>query len=328
MSDVALRSLTELTRVTAPLTVEDASRSWLAVLGTAALTVAALAAAAYPFPVAIRLPASVLTALLFVRMFVIYHDFEHHAILRGSRLARILLTPFGLFVLAPPAIWNRLHNYHHSHNCQFATSGAGSFPVMTVKDYRAAPWRLRLRYRLIRSGWSMLFAYFGVFLLSFCTKSLRDDSGRHVDSAVALTLHAALIAAYWHFGLATLLYGFLGPLMCAHAIGTYLFYAQHNYPGVRLRPRQNWDYLYAAIYSSSFMQGGRFVNWFTANIGYHHVHHLNSRIPFYRLPEAIAVVPELQQAGRTSLRLSDIAACLRLKLWDSERQCMTGYPPE
>lgn len=326
MGEPPLRSLAELARVTASFTAEDRLRSWRAVLTTGALTVVALVAAASRIPWMIRLPVSLFTTFLFVRMFVLYHDFEHGAILRGSRLARILLTPFGLFILSPPSIWNRLHNYHHSHNCQFATSGVGSFPVMTVGEYRAASRSQRAWYRVIRSPWSMLFAYFGIFLVGFCAKSFRDEPGSHRDSLAALALHAALVAVYAHFGLDTLLYGYLGPIMCTHAIGAYLFYAQHNYPGVKLRPRQSWDYVYAAVHSSSFMDGSRIVRWFTANIGYHHVHHLNPRIPFYRLPEAMAAVPELQQAGRTSLKVRDIAACLRLKLWDPGRGRMVGYP--
>ena len=100
--------------------------------------------------------------------------------------------------------------------------------------------------------------------------------------------------------------------------GAYLFYAQHNYPDARIASRQDWTFTGAAIESSSYMVMGPVMNWFTANIGYHHVHHLNAAIPFYRLPEAMASIPELQHPGATSLHVKDIVACFRLKLWSPD----------
>jgi omega-6 fatty acid desaturase (delta-12 desaturase) len=326
IADASCRSLRELLKVTSPFTIEDRRRSWAAVLSTLALTVAAFALAAAPIALPLRLAASALAALLSVRMFVLYHDFEHGAILRRSRPARWILSAFGLFILSPPAIWNRLHNYHHSHNCQFTGSGIGSFPVLTVHDYARASRVDRFRYRAVRSPWAILCAYAGVFLGGFCLKPVHDEPGRHRDSMAAIALHLVLVALYLRAGWVTLLLGLVGPLAAAHAVGTYLFYAQHNFPGVQLRRREDWDYVHAALHSSSFLELGPVMRWFTANIGYHHVHHLNARIPFYRLPEAMAAVPELQHAGRTTLAWRDVRACLALKLWDPDRGCMVPFP--
>jgi omega-6 fatty acid desaturase (delta-12 desaturase) len=116
------------------------------------------------------------------------------------------------------------------------------------------------------------------------------------------------------------------PLAIAMAIGAYLFYAQHNFPDLLVQPRESWDFARAALESSSYMEMGPLMAWFTGNIGYHHVHHLNPLIPFYRLPEAMAALPELQNAKKTSLRLSDIRACFAQKLWDPEAGHMKGYP--
>lgn len=325
-NEAALRSLRELTRITSAFAVDDRRQSWRQVVVTLGLMVAAYAIAASGWPVPIRLGGSAAASLLTVRMFVLYHDFEHGAILRGSRLASVLLRFVGLFVLSPPAIWNRLHNYHHSHNCQFAGSGIGSFPVMTVPEYRAASFSQRATYRAIRSGWAILLAYLGVFIVGFCAKPLHDDPRHHRDSGLAILLHVVLLALYGRAGLLTLLIGLVGPIAFAHAFGTYLFYAQHNFPGVRLRPREHWDYVFAAVYSSSFMEMSAMMRWITANIGYHHVHHLHAKIPFYRLPHAMAAVEELKHAGRTSLRWRDIRACLALKLWDPVEGRMVPYP--
>jgi omega-6 fatty acid desaturase (delta-12 desaturase) len=108
------------------------------------------------------------------------------------------------------------------------------------------------------------------------------------------------------------------PFTIASAMGAYLFYAQHNFPGVQFRSREEWNYVFAALQSSSYIRMSRLMSWFTGNIGYHHVHHLNALIPFYRLPEAMAALEELQTPLTTSLRPRDVFNCLRLKLWETD----------
>jgi omega-6 fatty acid desaturase (delta-12 desaturase) len=116
------------------------------------------------------------------------------------------------------------------------------------------------------------------------------------------------------------------PLCLATAVGGYLFYAQHNFPGVFVQPRESWSYTEAALHSSSFMKMGPVLRFFTANIGYHHVHHLLAQIPFYRLPEAMAALPELHDPPTTSFAPGEVLACFRLKLWDADLGQMVGYP--
>ena len=107
-------------------------------------------------------------------------------------------------------------------------------------------------------------------------------------------------------------------------MGSYLFYAQHNFPDVSFNDSAGWTYEKAALESSSFMRTNRIMAWFTGNIGYHHVHHLNARIPFYRLPEVLREIPELQTPKTTSLNPMEIIRCLRLKVWDVESQQMVS----
>jgi len=133
---------------------------------------------------------------------------------------------------------------------------------------------------------------------------------------------ATLLAVF--VGIEALLFTVLVPFFIAMAIGSYLFYAQHNFPDVSFSDNAGWTYEKAALTSSSYMQMNGVMAWFTANIGYHHVHHLNSRIPFYRLPEAMKALPELQDVKTTSLHPADVWSCLRLKVWDVEKQRMVG----
>ena len=128
----------------------------------------------------------------------------------------------------------------------------------------------------------------------------------HVGVAVCLAL-VSIQALVW---------GMLVPMAIAGALGSYMFYAQHNFPGMLRRHGSEWDHAHAALHSSSFMRMGPLMHWFTGNIGYHHVHHLNAKIPFYRLPEAMAGIKELQSPVTTSLNPIDVMNCLRLKVWD------------
>lgn len=119
-------------------------------------------------------------------------------------------------------------------------------------------------------------------------------------------------------------FAFLIPTWIAMLSGAYLFYIQHNFPEAKIADQQDWAYVDAALSASSYLETGMVMRWFTGNIGYHHVHHLNAKIPFYRLPEAMKGLVGLQNPGRTSLSIRDISGCLRLKLWDSDlRQFVT-----
>jgi omega-6 fatty acid desaturase (delta-12 desaturase) len=147
----------------------------------------------------------------------------------------------------------------------------------------------------------------------------------HYDCLIAFVAHVAIaVAIVYLFGWLGLLLTFLVPYFIADALGSYLFYAQHNFPTVSFNDNAGWTYDKAALESSSFMKTGLIWSWFTANIGYHHIHHLNARIPFYRLPEAVSAIPELKNPRTTSLHPMDIIRCLRLKVWDVESQRMVG----
>jgi omega-6 fatty acid desaturase (delta-12 desaturase) len=116
------------------------------------------------------------------------------------------------------------------------------------------------------------------------------------------------------------------PHFVASGIGSYLFYAQHNFPTVKFQDKAGWTYEKAALESSSYLKTSRIMAWFTGNIGYHHIHHLNARIPFYRLPEVLKAMPELQNPKTTTLSPREILRCLRLKVWDVEAQQMVALP--
>lgn len=196
---------------------------------------------------------------------------------------------------------------------------------MTREQFRKTPPSKRRSYLFVRHPLTILFGYAVMFLYGMCLNPFFNHPRKHFDCLVAFVVHCGIGAALLYFGGWTaLLFVQVIPHFVASAIGSYLFYAQHNFPGVSFNDSAGWTYEKAALESSSFMRTGRLMGWFTANIGYHHIHHLNSRIPFYRLPEVHRMIPELRSSRTTSLHPGEILRCLRLKVWDVETQRMVG----
>ena len=320
-----MRTGTELILATKPFAKDNPLVSWWCILSTLSLLGLSLAGTWWNFPIWLRIPCSLLTGLLLLRSFVIYHDQQHHAILPTSRLAEALMRVFGILALSPSSIWRSSHNHHHNHNSRLRGSHIGSFPLMTKEQYHKSSPQDQRRYLFVRHPFTILFGYLFMFLIGMCLNPFLSRPKKHWDCLLALLVHLCISTALWYFGgWSALLLTQVIPHFITYAIGTYLFYAQHNFPGVRFRDNAGWTYEKAALESSSFLKTGRVMAWFTANIGYHHVHHLNSHIPFYRLPEVCQATPELQSPRSTSLHPSEILRCLRLKVWDADAQCMSG----
>jgi omega-6 fatty acid desaturase (delta-12 desaturase) len=321
------RTEKELIDASRPFAEENRTYSWFVSLSTWALLGVSFALLAAPLFWPLRIALSVVTGLLIVRGFILYHDFLHGAILRRSTAAKLLYSAYGWFVLTPPTVWRQTHNYHHAHTAKIVGSHVGSYPMVTTQMWQALTLKQRLMYRIARHPLTILFGYFTVFLYGMCVSSFLRNPRKNWDSAGALIVHIALgVTIGTLVGVDALVFAFLLPLAVAMATGGYLFYAQHNFEGVNVQPRHEWSYARAALESSSYMKLGPVMNWFTGNIGYHHVHHLNPTIPFYRLPEAMDAIPELQTARVTSLKPRDVMACFRLKLWDPDAGRMVGYP--
>jgi acyl-lipid omega-6 desaturase (Delta-12 desaturase) len=319
-----MRTGRDLILATRPYAKEIPWKSWFYALSTFLLLAGVNLLTFLPLPIAIRSAASILSGLIIVRMFVIYHDYEHHSILYKSKPAAVLFGFFGLYVLAPPSIWKRSHDYHHNHNSKLFSASIGSYPIYTREKFERSSRLEQISYLAIRHPLTIAFGYIIVFMWGLCLQSFLSKARQHWDSLIALILHGAFIwVTCYFFGWQTMLLGITIPFLIACCTGAYLFYAQHNFPGVEFKENKiEWSYNHAALESSSFMEMNPFMHWVTANIGYHHIHHLNSRIPFYRLPEVMANIPELQNPKRTSLSPAEIYRCFRLKVWDGEKKQM------
>jgi len=316
-----MRSGKELISDSKQFSVENRARSWYELLITLFLTILFFASGfveAIPLPG--RLVCCVICGLLYVRIFVIYHDYQHRAILQNSTIAHWIMVFIGIYLLTPETIWKRSHEHHHNHNSKLTLSGIGSYPTVSKARFLSLSKKDRQLYLINRHPLTVIFGYFTLFIYWLNIKSYIESPKKHIDSLVALVIHvAAASAIYYYFGATIFLIGWFLPFFIAFAMGSYLFYSQHNFPGAKFRENNEWAYDLAAINSTSRMVMNPVMNWFTGNIGYHHVHHLNSRIPFYRLKEAMNSMPELNNVPTTSWSPVEIVRCLRLKLWDAEQ---------
>lgn len=316
----------DLFKATLPFGVESVRTSWWVVGSTFLFLLAALVAAALAPAWPLRLLFSVLSALLMVRAFITYHDYMHNAILSRSPIAKWLFRFYSALALTPPRSWKNSHNHHHGHVGQIDAASVGAFATMTTDMWRDASPAARIAYRVERHPLTILGGYFTIFFLSVTLLPFLRNPARHWDSLLVLLGHGALIAVLWILGgFDVAFFVVLLPMTIASMIGSFLFFAQHSFENMQVLPMETWTSRRAALESSSYLKLNKVMRWFTGNIGYHHIHHLNVRVPFYRLPEAMQAIPELQSPVTITLSLKDIRACFRCCLWDEGLQRMVSY---
>lgn len=330
-----LRSGRQLLDATKPFAVELRGRSWWLVGSTLVLLSICLVAAARLPWWPLRAAFSIVGGLVMVRAFILFHDFMHGAILRGSALGRLLMYGVGALLFTPPRSWRESHNYHHANVGKIAAEGEatpvittdiGAYPMMSLEMWERASQFQRFRYRVSRHPITIVCAYLTIFMGTLCLSSTLSNHRKHWPSALIFLSHLALLGGlWWAGGFAMLFFAYLLPLWIAAACGAYFFYAQHSFPGARVYAADEWDFFTAALNTASYFKLGRVMEWFTGSIGYHHVHHLNAKIPFYRLREAMDAIPELQNPAITRLRLRDMLDCFRANLWDPHGRCMISY---
>lgn len=315
-----------LVRATKPFSEEDPARTWR-LFATTMLVYGALQAIVFASPWWwLKLAAGLVAGLVIVRLFIFYHDYLHGAIFRDSKLGKFFMNLYGLLIMVPAPVWEQTHDYHHRNNAKMLGASIGSYPIVSVRMWETLSPSLQRWYRFARNPLTMLFGYFTLFIGGMCTASFLRDPKQHWQGPVAILVHFGVLGLVGTLaGWQNALFGVFVPQFVSAAAGAYLFYAQHNFPAAELRSREAWTYHHAALRASSMMDMSPLMHWFTGNIGYHHVHHLNHKIPFYLLPDAMAAIPELQDPGRTSWHPRDVAACLRLALWDPDRNRLISW---
>lgn len=285
------------------------------------------AASAGLWPVALLL--TVPAAFFLVRLFLIQHDCGHGAFFAGKAANDWTGRIISVLTLTPYACWKDAHALHHatSGDLDRRHIGAGDIDTLTVEEYRALSPGKRFGYRLYRHPF-VLFG-FGPAFLYFLQQRLPVGQMRRGwrPWASALGNSAGIAAVYgaliWWLGIGPVLLVTVLSTAMAATIGVWLFYVQHQFEGTVWTRSSEWKARGTAFHGSSFYDLPAPLQWLTAHIGVHHVHHLSSRIPFYRLPEVLRAHPELRGYGRIGLK--DSFRFARLALWDEQRGRLVGF---
>ena len=267
------------------------------------------------------------TAGLLTRLFIIQHDCGHGSFFRSARANRWVGAILGVVTLTPYEYWRRCHAVHHANSGDLDGSELGAIHTLTVPEYLARSRWGKLRYRLYRSMPVLLvLGPFYQFVLKHrlpldMPKGWRREWSSVLWTNAALAAVLLLLGATVGFGVVLAVH--LPILVISGALGVWLFYVQHQFEDTYWETHPRWSFHRAGLEGSSYFDLPPVLHWFTGNIGYHHVHHLASRIPNYRLRACMEQVPELQQVTRLTLLGS--LRCARLKLWDAERRRLIGF---
>jgi omega-6 fatty acid desaturase (delta-12 desaturase) len=266
-------------------------------------------------------------AAFLLRLFMIQHDCGH-----GSFFARRSLDDWtgrllGVLTLTPYDYWRRAHAVHHASAGNLDERGIGDITTLTVLEYRSLSPAGRLRYRLYRHPLVM----FGIgpawiFLLKqrLPFGMMRSGAMPWVSTmATNVAVFALAAAMAFAIGLGPFLAVHLPIVLLAAAAGVWLFYVQHQFEETHWATDDDWHFPGAALHGASYYDLPLVLRWMTGNIGIHHVHHLSSRIPYYRLPEVLRHHPELALIGRVTIR--DSIRCVRLALWDEEQKKLLSF---
>ena len=286
-----------------------------------------LAWATLDFGYWLSLSLAVPAAGFLMRLFMIQHDCSHSAFFRHRLANDWIGRVIGVLTFTPYGLWRRTHAIHHATSGNLDRRGFGDIDTLTVREYRAlSPWG-RFCYRLYRHPLVM----FGVgpaylFLLQHrLPVGLMRAGWRPWLSAMATNFAIALLAAtiIWLIGIKAFLLVHLPIMLLAASAGVWFFYVQHQFERTTWDNDGDWQMHEAALHGSSHYDLPTILRWFTANIGIHHVHHLCSRIPYYRLPQVLRDHPELRGLGRLTLLQS--LRCVRFTLWDETSRRLISF---
>ncbi len=284
-------------------------------------TVMVFAARVSPFLVlALAIPA----AGFLIRTFIVFHDCAHGSFTRWKSANAMLGRILGVVLFMPFAWWRHKHAVHHATTGDLDKRGVGDIQTLTIEEYRARGWWGRTGYRLFRNP----FVMFGlgplwVVLIGprLATPRMHPRLRRSVlatDLAIALLL----CGLAWLVGWETLMLVLIPPLLISGAAGIWLFYVQHQFEDAYWQRTESWNYEEAALQGSSYLKLPRILQFFTGNIGFHHVHHLSARIPNYNLEAAHR---EAGLGAVPTLSMRDGLQAVRLKLWDPEERRLVTF---
>jgi omega-6 fatty acid desaturase (delta-12 desaturase) len=266
-----------------------------------------------------------LAALFLVRVFIIFHDCGHGSYFRSKKANDLVGFISGLLTLTPYRHWKWQHAVHHGTSGNLDERGIGDVWTMTVNEYKNASIWVRLQYRFTRNPFVLfglvplgLFIVYQRFSYKKASKRDRRDVYWMNFSIAVYACGMSLLFGFWNF-----LWIQLTITAVIGTLGVWMFYVQHQFEDTYWQSGDDWDYTASAMQGSSFYKLPAILNWFSGNIGYHHIHHLSSRIPNYNLAACHEAEPYFQKVPVLTLATS--LKSLNLRLWDEKSQKLVGY---
>jgi len=269
---------------------------------------------------------SVLASGFLLRMFTIQHDCGHGSLFKNRAVSDWVGRVLGVFTLTPYDVWRRTHSMHHASSGDLGRRGMGDVHTLTLAEYNARSPFQQLLYRMYRHPITLFVLGPGyLFLLqNRMPLGLMNETKYWVSAGGTNAALAAALGLVWYFGgWAAIVLIFLPSSLIAATAGVWLFYIQHQFEETRWEQSEDWQLHDSALHGSSHYVLPKPLQWMTANIGIHHVHHLYSRIPFYRLPQVLRDHAELAMGNRMTVRESLV--CARLHLWDEKSKRLMSF---
>lgn len=265
--------------------------------------------------------------LLLLRLFIIQHDCGHGAFLSSKKGNDWIGRALGVLTFTPYDCWKLSHARHHARTGNLDKRGFGDVDTLTVREFREGSALQRFGYRLYRHP-LVLFGFGPIYLFIIRHRLpvglMREGSLYWISAMATNAVLAAILAGLmFAFGIGTTLLVVVSTLLVAASTGVWLFYVQHQYEDAHWDRQENWSFQEAALHGSSYLTLPQPLRWFTGNIGIHHVHHLASSIPFYRLPEVLKKYPELEDLNRLSMR--ETLRPMVLALWDENSRKLVSF---
>ncbi|MDX1644468.1 MAG: fatty acid desaturase [Thermoanaerobaculia bacterium] len=316
-------------RLLAPYAEADDAKAWIQLLTTTTLFVGTWLAMLWSLQISywLTLGLAIPAAGLQIRLFIFQHDCGHGSFFRSSRWNDTVGGLIGILMLTPYRYWRRTHAIHHASSGDLDRRDFGDVETLTVKEYLALPRHRRIAYRLYRNP-LILFVLGPIYQFVLKHRLPLDipRNWRRERRSVAktnLALLGLLLVAWPTIGIDSLLLVQLPITLLSGSVGMWLFYVQHQFEDTYWRHNPEWSFHRAGLQGSSFYDLPAVLHWFTGNIGFHHVHHLASRIPNYRLKQCFRNVPELGQVTRLTILGS--LRCARLHLWNEAEKRLVGF---
>lgn len=278
----------------------------------------------------LTLALDVLAAGFLMRIFIIQHDCGHGSFFKSKRANELVGNICGILTMTPYDFWRTSHAIHHAHNGDLDHRGTGDVMTMTFKEYQAATPRQRFQYRLYRNPILMFLVgpviMFTIFHRSpFALRHARSRQGTISIIRTDLIIIAVFALFIYLIGVKALFLVYFPIIFLAASIGVWMFYVQHQFEDAYWTQAPNWEYAQAALQGSTYYRLPKILQWFSGNIGLHHIHHLSPRIPNYKLQECHDENPEFQNVVTITFWESVKLVSRRLSLWDEDQQKLISF---